>query len=251
MKEQRLKSLENYIREKEMCRIDELCSEFNVSIATMRRDVDALLKCGLINKVYGGVKLNRKDNYLTEPFYKRAIKNIDAKQYIGSVSESLIENYDTIFLDSGTTTFFITKYIKSKNVTVITTSLNVINECRDLENINLISIGGNFNKMTNSFVGEFADKNLSTYHISKAFIAATGASLVSGFTNYFHEETKIKRTAIEISNSAYITIDSSKWGKVSLLTFSELSKVNGVITEKEPPSEFLSYFKKNKINIYF
>ncbi len=251
LREQRLKALEDYIKEREMCRLDELCNHFNVSMATMRRDIDILLDYGLIHKVYGGIKLNKRENFTTEPFYTREIKNIYQKEYIATIAANLIKDNETIFLDSGTTSYFITKYIKTKNITVITSNINIINECFKLENINLISIGGILNRITNSFVGEFSEKNLNSYNISKAFIAATGASITEGFTNNVLEETRIKKIAIERSNETYIIIDSSKWNNVSLLTFSELSKVKGVITEKAPPEEFKEYFEKHKVNIYF
>ncbi len=251
MKERRLKELQDYITLHEMCKMDELCDVFSVSMATIRRDIDTLLDMGVIRKVYGGVKLNLKEAEPTIPFNQREVKNIEAKEYIGKIAASLVDDNDTIFIDSGTTTMLLIRHITQKKVNIITNNLNVVNECLLYNNINVIVCGGELKRNTNSFTGDFAFRNLNSINVNKAFIAATGASFEAGFSNSVPMETPIKKTALKKSNKSFIMLDYSKWDVTSLMTFCEFKKVNGIITDRLPPKPYEKFFIKNNIKIYY
>lgn len=107
---------------KETVSLEELSTQFSVSMNTIRRDVMELLSRGNIRKVYGGVS----STLINRPvgFSVRAQKNSRAKQIIGRLASQLVSDGASIFLDSGSTTPYILQHIGEKNgVTVITHSL--------------------------------------------------------------------------------------------------------------------------------
>ncbi|PKM51974.1 MAG: DeoR/GlpR transcriptional regulator [Firmicutes bacterium HGW-Firmicutes-7] len=249
MKEERIKYIENYISEHELCSLDHLCDVFEISKTTLRRDINILEKMGNIRKVYGGVAINKSNQTSTVPFMQREINFHDEKIHIGKMASTYIRDGETIYVDSGTTTLQISHYIKDKSITIVTNNLNLINECVDCSNINIISVGGELSRITKSFTGDLAVNTLSSLNISKSFIAATGISIEAGFSNSLPLETAIKKVAINKSKSVYVMADHTKWGIVSLMTFAKLSAATGIITDLAPPRKYIEYCKTNNIQI--
>ena len=120
---ERLNGIEDYVNQNGRADIAELSEVFNVSKVTIRRDIDTLEAEKRVIKTYGGViSVKRKIN-ADVPQSKKMLENVDAKQTIGAKAASLIEDNDTIVLDTGTTTLAMGKNITAKNVTVITHDL--------------------------------------------------------------------------------------------------------------------------------
>ncbi len=183
MRLKRLDLLEEFIYKHKTVSIDKLCEEFKMSKNTIRRDIDALVDKGVIKKVYGGVTVNTQSNELL-PFEERTIKNNSAKIDIAKKAAEFIEDGDSIFIDSGTTTLNIIDYLNDKNnITLFTNSINVILKAIPHDNIDIICLSGRFNRTTFSFTGLTSSDVLSTYNINKSFMACTGISLENGLTH--------------------------------------------------------------------
>lgn len=251
MKEQRIQEIEKYLLQYGTASLDALCSFFNVSKNTIRRDIAELDAKGVIKKVYGGIVLNGRARENTIPFNQREIKNMEAKRRIGLLAREHIHDGDIIFLDSGTTTLQLVPHITGKSITLITNNLNAINGCLNHPNINVIATGGKLYPKTNSFIGEQAKKSLKQFNIAKAFMAATGISIERGCTNSSSLETEIKQTVIERSESIYVLADHTKYDVVSLMTYSRLEDIDFFVTDRQPPERFAAFFKRNGVEAVF
>ena len=109
MKGERLIEMEKYIREQRSVSLDTLCSVFNVSKNTVRRDVAQLIATTDIQKIYGGVSI--QFNRIPPSFTERAAVNLPVKQRIGKYAASLVQDGDVIFIDAGTTTCQMINYM--------------------------------------------------------------------------------------------------------------------------------------------
>lgn len=248
MKEDRISQLEDYIIEKERASIEELCSVFNVSKNTMRRDINQLEAQGKIKKVYGGIILT--DKKTTEPFESREVKNKAAKVMIAELASTLIEDGDIIYIDSGTTTMHMIPYLSElRNVTIITNNLHVILNSLPYQNLNVISTGGTLFRRTNSFVEAGAVSSLKKYNISKAFLATTGVSIAKGITNSSSLEYDIKRYIVEHCDKKILLADNTKLGKVSLITYYDLKDIQVFISDQKPEQEYVDFFTNNNITL--
>ncbi|AJQ26763.1 DeoR/GlpR family DNA-binding transcription regulator [Pelosinus fermentans] len=248
MKEDRINELQNYILEKERASIEELCSVFNVSKNTMRRDINQLESQGKIKKVYGGIILT--DKKTTEPFESREVKNRDAKLIIAKLASTLIEDGDIIYIDSGTTTMHMIPYLSDvKNLTIITNNLHVILKALPYQNLNVISTGGTLFRRTNSFVDSGAVSSLKKYNISKAFLATTGISIAKGITNSSSLEYDIKKYIVEHCDKKILLADDTKLGKVSLITYYDLKDIQVFVTNQKPDDEYTDFFSSNHITL--
>ncbi len=232
MKSFRLRRMEQYILEKENVSMEELCTEFDVSMNTVRLDVAALVKKGSIKKVYGGVCSNHQNGLV--PFEERKMKNSERKKAVCRAAAALVEDGDIIYVDSGTTTMYLADYLEQhKNVTILTNNLNVIMRAVPYENIQVICLSGILERKTNSFVSAETGKILARYNIKKAIFAATGVTESGDVTNSSSLEYEIKREAMRNSEKKYLLLDSTKYGKSALLTYAHLGDMDKVIVDEE------------------
>ena len=247
MKDSRINEMKEYIEKCGTVSMEDLSREFKVSLVTVRRDVSELQQTGLIEKVYGGVRKKSGGNLIA--FEEREIRNIDGKMAIGRRAAELVADQDIIFIDSGTTTACVVDFLEGKQVTVITSSLEVIEKAVKLDNIELICVTGIYNKTTNSFAGIDTADALGKYNITKAFMAASGITIESGITHASPWEYDIKTTAVRKAGQVILMADESKFDAVTLVTYCMLPQVHTVITDVRPSEEFVGYFEEQGIDL--
>ncbi|MDD9150235.1 MULTISPECIES: DeoR/GlpR family DNA-binding transcription regulator [unclassified Sporolactobacillus] len=248
MKTKRLQEIEDYVVRHETVTLDELCKHFDVSKNTIRRDINTILKKGTIKKVYGGVTI--ADPGLI-PFSDRDTSNQNEKIAISRCAAQFIEENDIVFIDSGTTTRHIVEFIPStRNATIVTNNLDVINSASQLPNLRIIVVGNVYKRDTNSFIGLDGWDVLEKFNIDKAFMATTGLSISRGLTNTDILEYSIKKEIVKKSHVLYVLADHSKFDKYTLLTYAELDRVDALITGAPLKNEYAIYCKEHDINVY-
>lgn len=251
MRFERLKNIEFYLSENHYASIDELLENFEISIQTLRRDLNELEKRNIITKVYGGVLYNR--NSVSSKDYKNIDNRRDHKLVdkvkIGRLASQFVESNDVIFIDSGTTAIHIIPYLdKVKNVLIVTHSLDVVNEVAKHPQLTCILIGGKLQQSTNSF---YTDTKNFNYNFNKAFISTVGISLPKGLSNFNFYEASIKRAVIENSSNVFVLVDDEKFDVISLNNFATYKSINTVITNKEPNKLYLDTFRRFEIKVIF
>lgn len=249
IKDKRINKIEEYIFEHKSVSLDELMDVFKVSKNTIRRDVQELVERGDFKKVYGGVAVNDDKRAKLESFHDRQVRNQTEKELIGKAAANYVKDGDIIFIDSGTTTIEMIEYIKNKQVTVITNSLDFIVRALPYENLNVITAGGVLERKTNSFgILKYMDI-LNAYNINKAFMASTGVSLSNGVTNASPLESELKASIVDRSSDVFLLIDHNKFDKYGLMTYCKLDKIDYLVTDKLPSEVYQDYVKKNGIQL--
>jgi len=239
-----------YLNEREIASIDELCKEFDISKSTVRRDIDELETQGIIKKVYGGVVLVKKEENNVVPISVREINLIEEKNKIAKVAADMINDNDVVIIDAGSTTVQMIKFLGAKkNITIITNSISVINDAMPYEELNIILTGGNLLRDTNSLVGIDAINIIKSLNARIAFIGATGISLTRGISNSSMIEAEIKKTMIRSADKIILMVDNTKFDVASLVTFAELDYIDEIITDITPDEKYENYFIKNNIKI--
>lgn len=251
MKYDRQRELGDYVQKRDFVSLDELCEVFGISKNTIRRDVAQLVKAGMLEKVYGGVRAAAHQNDSLVSFSDRTVKSADEKQVIGEMAARFVQDGDIIFIDSGTTTVYLLPFIAGRTgVSVLSNSLHVLTRCMEYPSLNTISFGGQLNPKTASFSANFcALDNLQRFTINKAFMAATGVSIERGATNSTPGELEIKRSIVKQSDECFLLADASKFGYSALLTYAELDEFQYVVTNKEPPADYKAYFEAHDIKL--
>lgn len=244
MKHKRLELIEDYLSSNKRSTVNELSEKFNISIATVRRDLLILEENNIIKKEYGGVRFIENNKSPLIPYTERNVKNKEKKEYIGSLAANQIANNDCIFIDSGTTSHYIIDFLGTKSVTIITNNLYVIEKCTSMPNVQLIVLGGNYNRDVHGFVGEEAINEIKKFNINKAFVATSGFTPDNGFTNAAPSETDFKNYVSQKSQKVYILLDDTKWGKTALKTFLYLEDNSEItIITNSQPVKYANFFK--------
>ncbi|WP_297599082.1 DeoR/GlpR family DNA-binding transcription regulator [uncultured Cetobacterium sp.] len=227
----------------------ELVKILNVSLETIRRDLDTLSKEGLLQKVHGGATHNTK--IVETPYSTRAFNNISEKIELAKIAVKYIGEGDTIALNSSTTNLEIVKLIKEKNisVTLLTNSLLIANEIYNCDNINLILAGGIYSKKEFAFLGQVTADFLKQFTVNKCFLSVGGISLKKGITDFYIDEVLVEKQLIDISEEIIIVSDSSKFENNSLFNVCELNKINFLITDSNLNPTIKDEYLNNGINI--
>jgi DeoR/GlpR family transcriptional regulator of sugar metabolism len=188
------------------------------------------------------VELNFGEPSMTE----RLASQLEEKNMIAQMCSELINDGDCIFIDSGSTTYQIAKYIKNKkNLTVITNSIPVVSELFKSD-IEIILIGGKVRHNEQSVVAYDYIFNFSELNILKAFICASGITIDKGISDFNLEEAITRKKIIELSKEIYVAADSTKLGKDVTVSIAPLDKIDYIITDQNADKSWISKFKKTK-----
>lgn len=230
-------------------RVDELSEEFDVSTVTIRNDLDFFEEKGLIHRTYGGALL--RNNVYNDPSLEEKQKiNIDKKRRIGEYAAGLVNDGDSIILDSGTTTREIALRLKDKkNVVLMTNAINTAVELAGVSEIQLMLTGGVLRDKSYSLVGPEAERTMKNYYFDKLFLGVDGMDFEHGLTTFNPQEAQLNRLMVERSNRVIAVTDSSKFGRHSFSYICDLSPIGTVITDNEISAEFEQGLKKRDIEV--
>lgn len=239
------------LREDRHVVVGELAKKFNVSEETIRRDLDKLAQDGKVIKTYGGAVLaEEKESDL--PFFVRKRANVEAKKKIAELVSQVVEDGDTIILDASSTAVFTVQRLKTKkDLTVITNSVEVLMELADIVGWRVISTGGTLKQNSSALIGTQAEDMLSGYHVNKAILSCSGVDKMYGFTDSNDFHAAVKRKMLSCATNKIFAVDSSKYGKCSLVSVCGFKNVDMVITEKEPDGEWKEIFSSNGIDCLY
>ncbi len=230
MKSLRLQQIEQLVIEKQNLSMSDLCAKLNISMNTLRSDVAQLVKMGRVEKIYGGVKSKSKNDLV--PFKIREEERRDEKIKIAKKAAEFVKSGDVIFIDSGTTTFEIIRFLEDKrNITVITNNLACIDLALSYSNIDVIVLPGKLERDTFSFVSPDTVGRLEKYNINKCFMASTGVTIDGAVTNSSPLECEIKRMVMKKAQSKFLLVNGSKYPKAALMTYANLSDFDVVISD--------------------
>ena len=148
----------------------------------------------------------------------------------------MIHEGDTIFLDSGSTCYYLAREIKLMNLRVLTNSLDVIVELSDSSSISLLSTGGSFRREARSFIGPIALDTIENFQIEIAFLGTTGFSKEGFFSAQNTLEAQIKKAVIKSSRRRVILVDHFKYGTTAFSIFARPEDIDVMITDYNFPN---------------
>ncbi|MBH3341275.1 DeoR family transcriptional regulator [Pseudomonas mendocina] len=189
--------------------VDALAQHFSTSEVTIRKDLAALEKNGLLLRRYGGA-VPVPQELIGEPTQPVS----PYKQAISRAGVARIREHARIIIDSGTTTAAMIPQLGYKpGLVVMTNSLNVANALRDIEHEPvLLMTGGTWDPHSESFQGQVAEQVLRSYDFDQLFIGADGIDLERGTTT-FNELLGLSRVMAEVAREVIVMVESDKIGR--------------------------------------
>src|SRR5947209_6877490 len=212
---ERQQQIEHLIKERRHVRVIELSKHFGVSEPTIRRDLQKLEQMGRVRRAHGGA-IAAQQATPELPIVQRIVECAEEKRRIGQAAAQLVQDGETIFLGSGTTTLEVARHLEGKkNLTVITNALNIANQLADNANITLIITGGVLRHSEFSMIGHIVEQSLKDLRADKAIMSMRAISIEEGLTNDNLLETITDRVIIRFARELILVADHTKFGRVT------------------------------------
>jgi len=220
------------IQKKGQVLVDELSKQFKVSEVTIRNDLEQLERKNLLVRARGGAINFESKVRIDHRLNEKGKINYKEKTEIGKRAAKLINEGDTIIVDSGTTTIEIVKNISHiKELTLITNAINIVNELSNCPGINVIIPGGYLRQNSMSLVGPMAERNLRNLHVDKLFLGVDGFDTKMGVYTPNIEESHLNEIMIEVAKEVIVVTDSSKFKHRSFAYICPINKIHAVVTD--------------------
>lgn len=237
----------------EIVTIKELEKEFpDISSMTIRRDLESLESMGQAVRIRGGARSVRQFHGSREAVYSlRAVENPEGKAKIARLAVKYIETGRSVYFDAGTTIMALAKIVPDLNLSLLTSAPNVALELVQRYNPTVNLLGGVLSRANLAVSGVQSFETVKNFNIDTAFVVPSAFSIEGGFSCGNQGECELKRAIIRKARRKLILIDSSKFDKNLPFTFSKLSEVDLVITDKKPADNFLQEFEKKGVEVCF
>jgi ribose transport system substrate-binding protein len=231
-------------------RVPELARLLKVSEGTIRNDLRALEKAGELTRVRGGAVVRDGRDFISPAFSARAEVNAATKKRIGRWAAGMVEDGDSVLLDSSSTVFHIAPFLLGRsNLTVITNGIEVAYALAENPTHTIILIGGVLRPDRALTVGYLGEKILENLHIKTAFVSCSGFSVERGLTQVDIQEAQLKSRMIESAERVVALIDSTKFGKVDLTPFATVEQISHILTDSELAPRYIDAIRQTCANL--
>lgn len=241
-RKERLRKLLSILASGEIIANQELARQLQVSAGTVRRDLVELEQENKLKRVHGGAVIV-SDSPLAMPislaqtqhthsleyalpyeFAEKLQQESEAKHQIAREAAKLIQDYDSVFIESGSTTYYMLDYIMAQNITVITNGLPHLLKLAE-KKINTYVLEGFANQKRGVIMlTEPSLALLSKINFSKAFIGTLAVDFKLGYTTASMKDAGLKKSIIQSVPQIFILADHTKYGKRSMFTFAEAAQ---------------------------
>lgn len=225
----------------------ELSGDLNVSEDTIRRDIDMLADNGLLLKIRGGA-IPRSHNPLS---FKERIGHLqDDKEIIALKAQTLIKSGQTIFMDGGTSVYTLVSLLSTDiKLTVVTNNTAIIPALSAYSGIELIILGGQYLKESETIVGYQAIKMAENFQADLYFMGVCALDMQKGVTAIYMQEAELKQTMLAHSSMAIALSTFDKLETYESYRVCSLQSLDYVITEMDSQNERFEPYKKAGIKV--
>jgi len=207
--------------------VEALSDRLTTSQATIRRDLARLDDDGLLRRVYGGaVPVDDRD----DPFHDVAAVNAEGKDAVAVRCAELIEDGETVLVDIGTTAHRVARRLRGRSLTVITSSLAVVEELQDQAGIQLVVLGGMLSRDYRSLAGFLTEDNIRQIHADRLVLGTSGVRPSGQVMDTTVIEVPVKRAMISVSDQVILVADAGKFPGVGMARVCEPAHLDVVVT---------------------
>lgn len=220
------------LRDEKFVAIRNLTDVLEVSVATVRRDLDELQSAGRLRRTHGGaVSITQAAN---DPANEdRAVSNLEEKGLIAEAAASMIAEDDTVLLDAGTTALEVAKKLAFRSgLTIISNGSDIVAELIRGQTKNVYCVGGQFAEINRSFRGPLAEQFIRQFNVDKLILNAASIDLDRGLIlTGSPENASVQRAMMEVAAQTIVVADHSKLTRFSFSVAVKISEVGVIVTD--------------------
>lgn len=236
----RQSSILDMLHKNQEMKVDVLASALNVSLITVRRDLQYLENKGLVTRFHGGARINPVSDFSEE------IQMDQARTAISRYAASLVEEGDSLFINGSLTASGILQYLQSKKASIVTNNAFAAGYNRS-ESIEITLTGGRL--WHHIMVGDFCMRNLLNVYQKKAFLGCSGISPTGEILCDIPSELAINETMISHAETYYILADHTKLGKTESSGRFSLLRPGTVITDDQAQQEIVQELESRGMKV--
>jgi DeoR/GlpR family transcriptional regulator of sugar metabolism len=240
--EQRRAAIAAEVRARGGVRVTDLVVRFGVSDMTVRRDLDALARDGLLEKVHGGAVALGESSAHEPGFEAKRTLETAAKEAIAQTAAELAQPGGAVALSAGTTTFALARrLLEVPDLTVVTNSMRIADLFAQrvrppgMRGGATVVLTGGMRTPSDALVGPVADQAIRSLNFDLAFVGCHGVSVGAGLSTPNLAEAETNRALIAAARRVVAVADHSKWGLAGLATFAPLEAVDTWVTDAGLP----------------
>lgn len=218
------------LRRQGRVRSAEAAAGLGVSTETVRKDLLALQRRGLLRKVHGGAM--PVESLTLEPDVSERADQRAAKRRIARAALDLVPRHGAVLLDAGSTVAALAALLPAdRPLTVVTNALPTAVTLAAKPALQVLTLGGRVRAVTLGEVGNWAERSLRELHVDVAFLGTNAFSADDGFTTPDEAEAIVKRAMVAAARQRVILADHTKAGRTSVFQFAALPDVDLLITD--------------------
>lgn len=245
--EERLIAILNHLENYKRISVEQICSLFDVSRDTARRDLVRLEEENKIIRTRGGAILPSGRRVVED--YANRLKMVSSeKKRIGQMAASLIQPGERIILDTSTTVQACAEHLAEIPCTVITNSINQAEILSANPNADITLLGGKLQKKHRYLYGSSVIEKLGQYQVDKAFLGVVGLS-ENGLSLAHEEDGMVKRKMISQADQVIVLADHTKIGADEFFRFAELSDIDLLIIDQMPEKAFTNILERCNVEL--
>ena len=233
------------VRSSGIVSVEALAADLGVSPSTIRRDLQSLDACGALRRVHGGagslVDL-RADPDADSPFTQVATVAQGDKERVARSAAALVQDGDVLLIDIGTTTARLAAHLCHRRVTVITSSLAVVDALRDADCVELLVLGGILRRNYLSFVGMLTEQALREVRAHRLFLGTSGVRTDGTVMDSTLVEVPVKQAMIAAAEQTVLLADRAKFPGTGLSPVCGPDAVDVLVTNDGADRDTLAQF---------
>ncbi|MCX4911002.1 DeoR/GlpR family DNA-binding transcription regulator [Streptomyces sp. NBC_00878] len=237
--EQRRALILDEVRRRGGVRVNELTRKLGVSDMTVRRDLDALARQGVVEKVHGGAVPVVEASTHEPGFEAKSGMELTAKEDIARAAAAMVAPGTAIALSGGTTTYALAhQLLDVPDLTVVTNSVRVADVFHAAQRTSgqrqgaaTVVLTGGVRTPSDSLVGPVADQAIGALHFDVLFLGVHGISVEAGLSTPNLAEAETNRRLVQSARRVVVVADHTKWGTVGLSSFAALEQVDTLVTD--------------------
>ncbi|MEG1886201.1 MAG: DeoR/GlpR family DNA-binding transcription regulator [Alistipes sp.] len=232
-------------------RITDVAKDLGVTKVTIRKDVKILESKGLLYKVHGSARPANPHVSDTDVHVKDQIHR-DAKRAIAIRAAEMVESIDSILVASGSTIYAFAEEIRNRawhHLNIVTPFLRLGVLLNEVENVDVVQLGGYVHKKSLSVYGEEASQSLEDCICTKVFFGVDGIDLDHGITTSTIEEAKLTRKMMKAASQTIILADSSKFGQRGFGRICSLEEVDVIITDNNISEQMTAILEEAGVDL--
>lgn len=234
----------------------DLADRFGVTTETVRRDLAALERTGVVRRVHGGAVHRTRASTAEASVAERASQRSGSKQTIARAAVDLLgEELDgALYLDAGTTTGAIAQLLATGphpagDLEVVTHSMSVAHILAGAQRIGLTAIGGRVRGLTAAAVGAQTVEAIGRLRPDIAFIGTNGVAAGFGLSTPDPDEAAVKRAIVASARRVVVVADGDKFDAELLVSFASLSDVDVLLTDTAPTGDLAGALREADVEV--